>query len=202
MNAKDQPTSDQPTEAELRFLKEMGSTEVEPGRWSSGWQGSGPDTEDWFEDLGSEGQEQLDLLVRAGRVQNEFDTEQSGSGAAANVQLITEGPLADMPPFTDEDHTEVDLAVFVAIKESSVGDFDGLTGDTISVTLDQVREEYPLLPPSDAIAVALRKLGIKSKAIRIDAHTAGPDEGPDPRDYPGFRAVLLHFPGGQRFWLD
>ncbi|WP_157359195.1 hypothetical protein [Arthrobacter sp. Soil782] len=177
-------------------------TEVEPGRWSSGWQGSDPDMDSWFEELGSEGQEQLDLLTRAGRVQNEFDMEQSSSGAAVSVQNITEGPLADTPPFDDGEHTQVELAVFVAIKESSVKDFDSITGDTIEATLNRVRKEYPLLSPSDAIAVALRKLGIKSKAIHIDAHTAGPDEGPDPRDYPGFRAVLMHFSGGQRFWLD
>lgn len=143
MNATDQPTNGQPTDEELRFLKKMGMTGIEPGRWSSAWQGSGPESKDWSEDFGSERQEQLDLLVRAGRVQNEFDLEQSGSRVAADVQLITEGPLADMPQFGDDDHTEVDLAVFVAIKESSAGDFDGLTGGTISVTLDQVREEYP-----------------------------------------------------------
>jgi hypothetical protein len=193
---------DQPTEEELRFLKEMGMTEVEPGRWSSAWQGSGPGMENWFEDLGSEGQEQLDLLMRAGRVQNEFDVEQSDGSAAANVQLITEGPLADTPPFDDEEHTQVELAVFVGIKESSAHEFDALRGDTIETTLDQVREEYPMLTPADAIAVALRKLGVKSKAIRIDAHTAGPDDGPDPRDYPGFRAVLLHFPSAKKIWLD
>lgn len=50
----------------------------------------------------------------------------------------------------------------------------------------------------DAIAVTLRKLKIKSKAINIDARIAGPDEGPDPPDYPGYRAVLLDFPGGRK----
>lgn len=195
MNAKDQPT-----EEELRFLKEMGMTEVEPGRWSSAWQGSGPGMENWFEDLGSEGQEQLDLLMRAGRVQNELDMEQSGSGAAASVQMISEGPLADTPSL--DEHSQVDLAVFVAVRESSAYDFDALTGDTIEAMFDQIREEYPALTPADAIAVALRKLGIKSKAIRIDAHTAGPDDGPDPRDYSDFRAALLHFPGAKKIWLD
>jgi hypothetical protein len=194
--------SDQPTEEELRFLKEMGMTEVEPGRWSSGWQGSEPGIQGWLDDLGSEGEDQLDLLVGAGRVQNDFDMERNSGPAAASVQLITEGPLADQPPFDDEDHTEVELAVFVGIRESSTADFDDLEGDTIEATLHEVRESYPGLTPSDAIAVALRKLGIKSKAIRIDAHTAGPDEGPDPRDYPGFHGVLLHFPGGRKIWLD
>lgn len=195
MSAKDQPT-----EEELRFLKEMGMTEVEPGRWSSGWQGSDSGMQGWLDDLGDEGEEQLDLLMRAGRVENEFKMEQGGAGAMASVQRITTGPLADAPPLGE--HGEVALAVFVGIRESSVYDFDALKGDTIEETLDQVREEYPALTPSDAIAVALRKLGIKSKAIRIDAHTAGPDEGPDPRDYPGFRAALLHFPGAQKIWLD
>jgi hypothetical protein len=191
--------NDQPTEEELRFLKEMGMTEVEPGRWSSGWQGSDPGMQGWLDDLGGEGEEQLDLLMRAGRVENEVKMEQTGAGAVASVQRITSGPLADAPPF--EDHTPVDLAVFVAVRDSSAYDLDELRGDTIETTLGQVREEYPALTPADAIAVALRKLGIKSKAIRIDAHTAGPDEGPNPRDYPGFRAVLLHFPGAKRIWL-
>ncbi|MCO4263759.1 hypothetical protein NG697_12640 [Pseudarthrobacter sp. MDT3-26] len=195
MSAKDQPT-----EEELRFLKEMGMTEVEPGRWSSAWQGSGPGMQEWLDDLGDEGEEQLDLLMRAGRVENEFKMEQGGAGATASVQRITTGPLVDAQPL--EDHTPVDLAVFAAIRDSSTYDLDDLKGDDIEATLDQVREEYPLLTPADAIAVALRKLGIKSKAIRIDAHTAGPDEGPNPRDYPGFRAVLLHFPGARRIWLD
>lgn len=100
--------------------------------------------------------------------------EQSGSGAAASVQMITEDTLADTPPL--DEHSQVDLAVFVAVRESSAYDFDALTGDTIEAMFDQIREEYAALTPSDAIAVALRKLGIKGKAIRIDAHTAGPDE--------------------------
>lgn len=195
MSAKDQPT-----EEELRFLKEMGMTEVEPGRWSSGWQGSDAGMQGWLDDLGDEGEEQLDLLMRAGRVENEFNMEQTGAGAVASVQRISTGPLADEHPSVE--HGAVALAVFVAVRESSTYDFDALRGDTIEATLDRVREEYPALTPSDAIAVALRKLGIKSKAIRIDAHTAGPDEGPYPRDYPGFRAVLLHFPGAKRIWLD
>lgn len=197
MSAKDQPT-----EEELRFLKEMGMTEVEPGRWSSGWQGSEPGMQGWLDDLGSEGEEQLDLLTRAGRVQKEFDMERNSGAAASSVQLITEGPLADLPPCDEEEHSQVELAVFVAIRESSTAEFDDLKGDLIENTLREVRESYPGLTPSDAIAVALRKLGIKSKAIRVDAHTAGPDEGPDPRDYPGFHAVLLHFPGGRKIWLE
>lgn len=193
------PAKDRPTEDEIRALEEMGMTEVEPGRWSSGWQGGDPEMDAWFENLGPAGQEQLDLLTRAGRVQNEFDLEQHGA-SAANIQIITEGALADSPPF--EEHGEVALAVFVGIKESSAEAFDALKGDTVEEALDEIFEKYEALPPADALAAALRKLGIKSKAIHIDAHTAGPDEGPDPRDYPGFRAVLMHFPGATRFWLD
>lgn len=62
---------DRPSEEELRFLAEMGMTEVEPGRWASGWQGSDPGMQEWFDNLGGEGEEQLDLLMRAGRVQND-----------------------------------------------------------------------------------------------------------------------------------
>lgn len=106
MSAKDQ---DRPTEGELRFLEEMGMTEVEPGRWSSAWQGSYPGMQEWLDDLGSEGEEQRDLLTRASRVENEFKMEQTGASAVASVQRITSGPLADAPPV--EEHGEVALAV-------------------------------------------------------------------------------------------
>lgn len=142
----------------------------------------------------------MDLLARAGRVQNEFDMAQSGAGVATTVQPINEGPLADAAAL--EGHSQVDLAVFVAVKDSSADDFDALKGETIEVALDEVREKYRTLLPPEAIAVALRKLGIKTKTIDINAHTAGPDEGPDPRDYPGFRAVMIHFPGAKKIWLD
>lgn len=85
--------SDQPSKEDLGFLEEMGMTEVEPGRWSSAWQGSDPGMQKWFDNLGGAGEEQLDLLTRAGRVQNEFDMERSGGAVASNVQLISEGPL-------------------------------------------------------------------------------------------------------------
>lgn len=179
----------------------MGMTEVEPGRWVSGWQGSDQATQELFDSLGWEGKEQLDLLARAGRVQNEFDREQSGAAVGSSVQLINEGSLADAAG-APEEHFQVELAVFVAVKESSANDLDALKGDTIEVAFDEAFMKYPTLPPSDAIAVALRKLGIKAKTIDIDAHTAGPDEGPDPRDYPGFRTVLIHFPGALRMWMD
>jgi hypothetical protein len=189
---------DQPTEEKLRFIKEMGMTEVEPGRWSTGWQGSDPDMQEWIDNLGGAGEEQLDLLIRAGRVQNEFDLEQGGAASASSVQLISQGPLADSPPL---EHGEVALAVFVAIKESSCEEFDALDGETIESGLDDVFEQYETLPPPDGIAAALRKLGVRSKSIYLDPHTCGA-ERPDPRDYPGFRAALIHFPGARRIWLD
>lgn len=195
MNAKKQPT-----EEELRFLQEMGMTEVEPGRWSSAWQGSDPGMQEWLDDLGSEGEEQLDLLVRAGRAENEFKMDQTGTDAVVSVQRITAGPLADAPPL--EEHGEVALAVFVGIRESSAERLDALDAESIDAALEEVFENYETLPPPDAVAVALRKLGIKGKAININPHTVGPYEGPDPRDYPGFRAVLMHFPGAKRIWLD
>src|SRR5687767_387422 len=88
-------TNNQPPAEDVEFLKSKGMTEIEPGRWVSEWQGSDPDIEEFFDNLGPEGKEQLDLLARAGRVQNEFDQEQSGAGVAANLQLIGEGSLAD-----------------------------------------------------------------------------------------------------------
>lgn len=138
MNAKDQPTDEG-----LRFLKETGMTEVKPGHWSSGWQGSDPGMQEWFDNLGGAGEEQLDLLMRAGRVQNEFDMEQTGGAAASNVQLITDGPLADSPPL---EHKQAALAVFVGIKESSAQDFDDLDGEAIESALESIFEKFEALP--------------------------------------------------------
>ena len=188
----------QPTEEELRFLKGMGMTEVEPGRWSSDWQGSDGNTQKWFDDLGPQGEEQLDLLIRAGRVQNEFDLEQSGAGAAAKVQHITDGPLADFVPST-QGAGFAPLEVFTAIKASSVDDFHALDPETIDAALIEMFEKYETLLPPDGIAATLRTLGIKCKAVHVNPTTAGPEE-PYPHDYPGYRLVLMHFPGAQKFW--
>lgn len=102
-------------------MADMGMTEVEPGRWMSGWQGRGPGMQEWLDDLGSEGEEQLDLLIRAGRVQNEFDLEQSGASGAVNVQRIESGPLANTPPPEQDAHGPV-LTAFVAVRK----DFQGI----------------------------------------------------------------------------
>lgn len=188
-----------PSDEDLRFLNEMGMVEVEPGRWVSGWQGSDPEMQAHIDRLDDAGKEQLDLLMRAGRVQNEFDLEHTGGTSAASIQFIDEGPLLDQYP---SEHRQVDLAVFVAIKDTSAQDFDALEGSSIEGALDAVLEQFEMLPPPDAIATALRKLGIRSKAIQINAHTAAPNEGPDARDYPGYRPALIHFPEAKRFWLD
>lgn len=188
----------QPTEEELRFLRDMGMTEVEPGRWSSGWQGGDGHTQEWFDKLGPAGEEQLDLLMRAGRVQNEFDLEKSGSGAAANVQLISEGPLADFVS-TTQGAGFAPLEVFTAIKASSVEDFDSLGPEAIDSALIEMFEKYETLLPPDGLAATLRTLGIKCKAVHVNPRTAGPEE-PYPHDYPGYRLVLMHFPGGHKFW--
>lgn len=74
------PHEQRPTDDELRFMAEMGMTEVEPGRWLSGWKGTDPDLQERIDSQGSKGQEHLDLL-RAGRVQNEFDLEQNDKKA-------------------------------------------------------------------------------------------------------------------------
>ncbi len=101
----------QPTGDEQRFMAEMGMTEVEPGRWLSGWQGSDPDIQEWLDSQGSEGEEQLDLVMRAGRVQNEFELEQTGAQSAVSVQHIPNEGL--------EEHGSL-MAVFVAVKKTSV----------------------------------------------------------------------------------
>lgn len=193
---------DRPTEEELKFLAEMGMTEAEPGRWVSGWQGSGPGMQEWLDDLGSEGEEQLDLLMRAGRVQNEFDVEQSGASSAASIQMINSGPLAMTPPPVEEEeeHSQV-LTAFVAIRNDAQEAFDALDGQAIEDAFDQMYEKYETMPTQDALAAALRSLGVKCKTINLDAMTAGP-EGPDPRDYPGFRGALVHIEGGIKRWID
>lgn len=182
----------EPTEDQLRFMAEMGMTEVEPGRWSSGWQGSDPDMQEWIDGQGSEGEEQLDLLMRAGRVQNEFDMEQTGADSAASVQRIPEDDMGE--------HGSL-MAVFVAVKKSSVADFDALDSDGIQRMVDEVMAQYDEMLPPDLTAVALRKLGIKCKTILANPENTGP-EGPNPLDYPGFRAAVMHFPGAKRSWID
>lgn len=193
------PEKDRPSEEELRFLQEMGMVEVEPGRWVSGGQGSDPETQAMFDGLDGAAKEQLDLMMRAGRVQNEFTLEQSGGISAASTSVIDDGPPKEAP---FPKHGEVALAVFVAIKDSSARDFDALDGESIEEALDAVFAKFEVLPPPDAIAIALRQLGVRSRAIHINPHTAGADEGPDPRDNPGYRPALIHFPGAKRFWLD
>ncbi|MFM9431999.1 hypothetical protein [Arthrobacter sp. MP_2.3] len=181
----------QPTDDEKRFMANMGMTEVEPGRWLSGWEGSDPDIQEWLDSQGDEGQEQLDLAMRAGRVQNEFDLEQTGAQSAVSVQKI---------PSDLEEHTSL-MAVFVAVKKDSVDDFEALEGDEIQRKVEEVMEQYDEMLPPDLTAVALRKLGIKCKTILTNPENTGPD-GPDPLDYPGFRAAVMHFPGAKRIWID
>lgn len=175
-------------------------TEVEPGRWVSGWQGSDPGVQEWFDNLGSEGEEQLDLLMRAGRVQNEFDMERSGATSAATVQLINAGPLSTTPPPVEEQHGAV-LTAFVAIRNDAQEAFEALDGKAIEDAFDEMFEKYETMQPQDALAAALRSLGIKCKTINLDAMTAG-SEGPDPCDYPGFRGAVVHIEGGIRRWID
>ncbi|WP_441412017.1 hypothetical protein [Arthrobacter sp. 2MCAF14] len=62
-------------------------------------------------------------------------------------------------------------------------------------------EKYETMPPWDALASALRSLGIKCKTINLNAMTAGVDR-PDPMDYPGFRAAVVHIDGAIRRWID
>jgi hypothetical protein len=190
---------DRPADEELKFLAEMGMTEVEPGRWVSGWQGSGPEMQGWLDDLGSEGEEQLDLLMRAGRVQNEFDMERTGAASASSVQMISDGPLARTTP-AEFAHGPV-MTAFVAVRHDAQEAFEALDGNAVEAAFDEMLEKYETMKPQDALAAGLRSLGVKCKTINLDAMTAGP-EGPDPRDYPGFRAAVVHIEGGIRRWID
>jgi hypothetical protein len=182
----------QPTDEDLRFMADMGMTEVEPGRWVSGWQGSDPDIQEWIDSQGPQDQEQLDLLMRAGRVQNEFDLEQTGAQSAVSVQHI--------PSDTIEEHATL-MPVFVAVKKTSAAAFDALEEDEIQRKVEEVMAQYDEMLPPDLTAVALRKLGIKCKTILTNPENVGP-EGPDPSGYPGFRAAVMHFPGAKRTWID
>lgn len=98
-------------------------------------------------------------------------------------------------------HAPGELSVFVAVKPSSVDDFAALDGAVLEDSLNRAADQYPNMLAPDLMAVTLRKLGIKCKAIELNPAETGP-EGPDPRSYPGFRAVLVQFPGARRIWLD
>jgi hypothetical protein len=130
--------------------------------------------------------------MRAGRVQNDFDLEQTGAQGTISVQYI--------PPDGLEEHAPL-MAVFVAVKASSVDDFESLAGEDIQRKAEEVMAQYDEMLPPDLTAVALRKLGIKCKTILANPENIGP-EGLDPQDYPGFRAVMMHFPGAKRTWVS
>lgn len=91
-------------------------------------------------------------------------------------------------------------AVFVAIAPSSADSFDALDAAALENGLERAAAQYPNMLAPDLMAVTLRKLGIKCKAIELNPAEAGPG-GPDPRSFPGFRAVLIQFPGARRTWL-
>lgn len=67
--------------------------------------------------------------------------------------------------------------------------------------VEETMAQYDEMLPPDLIAVALRKLGIRCKTILDNPESTGP-EGPNPLDYPGFRAAVMHFPGSKRAWID
>ncbi|HEX9226001.1 MAG TPA: hypothetical protein VF885_05015 [Arthrobacter sp.] len=93
------------------------------------------------------------------------------------------------------------LSVFVAVKPTSADAFAALDPAVIEDSLNRAADQYPNMLAPDLMAVTLRKLGIKCKAIETNPAEAGPG-GPDPRDFPGFLAVLIEFPGARRIWLD
>lgn len=100
----------------------------------------------------------------------------------------------------DESAGTPETAVFVAIAPSSAAAFDGLDAETLEAGLDRAAAQYPNMLAPDLMAVTLRKLGIKCKAVELSPADAGP-EGPDPRSFTGFRSVLIQFPGARRTWL-
>jgi hypothetical protein len=185
-------SSNQPTEDERRFLESQGLREVEPGRWLSDFEASDPETQHLADNMSAADREYIDLVMRAGRVTTEFDMEQSGEDSAVHVQTLSPD---------HEEHAEVGLAVFVAVRPDSAEAFDALDGETVEDGLNDMLDRFEVMPPPDALAATLRRLGIKCKTVEENPHYTGP-EGPDRRFYAGFRLAVMHFPGGQRYWLD
>lgn len=93
-----------------------------------------------------------------------------------------------------------DLTIFVAIRTSSAAAFDALDAGVLEDGLDRAMNQYPDMLPPDLLAVTLRKLGIKCKTLD-DPALAGHATTPVPSN-PGFRSVLVRFPGARRIWLD
>ena len=172
-----------------QFMAEMGMTEVEPGRFMSGWQASDQESQEFFESLTSSGMEQLDLLARAGRVSNEFELEHSGSSTAVSVQRLS--PDALLP---EQDFIEV----FVGIRNEDSAVFESLEGSLIEEGFEAAHDKFPSLIPPDAIAVALRKLGVKCRTI--DEHPAEVSSAPSAGQ--GFRTAHVLLPGGTRKWAE
>lgn len=115
---------------------------------------------------------------------------------------VEPGRWVGAPDFQQPDtNTAGELSVFVAVKPTSADDFSAIDAGVLEDALNRAADQYPNMLAPDLMAVTLRKLGIKCKAIELNPAEAGP-EGPDPRSYPGFRAVLIQFPGARRIWLD
>lgn len=93
------------------------------------------------------------------------------------------------------------LSVFVAVKPTSAEAFTALAPQVLEDALNRAADQYPNMLAPDLMAVSLRKLGIKCKAIEVNPATAGP-EGPDTRSYQGFLGALIEFPGARRTWLE
>lgn len=182
----------QPTADERRFLESQGMKEAEPGRWVSDFQASDPQTREMLDGMNAEEHERLDLLSRSGRVQNEFELEQSGAGGTVSIQQL----IADNTPQDDGI-----LSVFVAVKDASTQAFEALDADAIERGLEDAVDAYDQLFPPDYVAIALRKLGVRCRAIELHPDHVYPDQL-DSADYPGFRIAVIHFPGAERHWLD
>lgn len=182
--------AEEPTEAEKQFLAEMGLTEVEPGRWSTGWEADGPAAQAFLDGLTEADIEQLDLMAAANRVQNEFDLEQSGAGTTASMQLIGPSPNAS--------HR---MPVFVGIREDFVGAFEALKLSALESKADEVLDLFDGLMPPDILATALRKLGVKAKAIQ-DNPRQSEDWSSVAGSLPGFRIAVVYVPEYDWVWID
>lgn len=181
---------DEPTPEELKFLREMGMTEIEPGRWVSAPEASSPDMQAFLDSMSPAEEEQLDLLMRAGRVQNEVDMEQTGSATAVSVQPVPEGlaPAAD----------GIELSAYAAIRDSDVEALEALEPQVINDKLDETMLRYPQLLPPDGLAAALRQLKVKCRAVDVNPYTDGQTLPPEA---PGFRVALFAFPAGTHRWV-
>lgn len=129
-------------------------------------------------------------MAAGNRVQNEFELEQSGGGTTATMQLLEPG-LGTWPG----------MDVFVGIRKDCTDAFEALTPSVVADKADDVMDLFENLLPPDILAAALRKLGVKAKAIQANPKHLE-DWGSVRASAPGFRIAVVRVPDFAWEWLD